>query len=149
MGIVAAIIVESLGLATTTTALELREYNAGKRKSDPRAPFALAAVLVGVYLVVAVGLTVALDIVPTLAVYSPAIFPALSLCGVTTLAIRGDHKRRVESIRADKARRRANRKAKRAEVGRNVPQAEPERQMTQSRGPRRFWPRIPASVGAS
>lgn len=116
VGIVAAVIVESLGLATTATALELREYNQGKRKSDPPAPFPLAALLVAVYLVVAVGLTVALDIAPVLAAYSPAVFPLLSLCGVTTLAIRGDHRRRVGAIEAEKARRRAARRAKRKEA---------------------------------
>lgn len=47
VGIVAAVIVESLGLATAATALELREYNQGRRKSDPAAPFILAAGLVG------------------------------------------------------------------------------------------------------
>lgn len=113
VGIVAAVIVESLGLATTATALELREYNASKRKSDPPAPFVLAAVLVGIYLVVAVGLTVALDTLPVLAVYSPAIFPILSLCGVTVLAIRGDHRRRVETIEDEKAERKAKRTSKR------------------------------------
>jgi hypothetical protein len=116
VGVVAAAIVESLGLATTATALELRQYNASKRKPDPHGPFALAAVLVGIYLVVAVGLTVALDILPVLAVYSPAVFPLLSLCGVTTLAIRGDHKRRLEAIRAEKAERKAARSRNRKPV---------------------------------
>jgi hypothetical protein len=87
----------------------------------------LAALLVAVYLAVAVGLTVALDILPVLAVYSPAVFPLLSLCGVTTLAIRGDHKRRLEAIQDDKARRRASRKAKASAKVRNVPGAEMER----------------------
>jgi hypothetical protein len=109
VGIVVAIIVESLGLATSATALELREYNASKRKSDPRAPFALATVLVAVYLAVAVGLTVALDIAPVLGIYSPAIFPFLSLTGVTVLAIRGDHRRRVEGIEMERAARRSAR----------------------------------------
>jgi len=121
VGIVVAIIVESLGLATTATALELREYNKSKRKSDPFAPFALSAVLVGVYFAVAVGLTVALDIVPTLATYAPAIFPILSLCGVTVLALRGDHRRRVVTLAQGKAERKAARQrrksaARRAEL---------------------------------
>jgi len=113
VGFVAAVIVESLGLATTATALELREYNASKRKSDPRAPFALAVVLVGVYFVVAVGLTVALDILPALATYAPGVFPVLSLGGVTVLALRSDHRRRLSAIEREKAERRASRKASR------------------------------------
>jgi len=111
VAVVAAIIVESLGLATTATALDLREYNASKRKSDPRAPFTLAAVLVGVYLVVALALTVALDIAPVLATYSPAIFPLLSLVGVSVLALRADHKRRVGAIAQEKAERKTRRTA--------------------------------------
>jgi len=110
VGLIAAIIVESLGLATTATALELREYNASKRKSDPHAPFKLAAVLVGVYFAVAVGLTVALDIAPGLAMYAPAVFPVLSLTGLTVLALRGDHRRRVTAIEASKTQRRAARR---------------------------------------
>jgi hypothetical protein len=113
VGIVTAVIVESLGLATAATALELREYNQAKRKSDPAAPFALAATLVAIYLVVALGLTVALDIVPTLAVYAPAVFPLLSLTGVTVLALRGDHRRRLETIETDRQERQAKRQARR------------------------------------
>lgn len=114
VGFVAACIVESLGLATTATALTLREYNLDKRKSDPGAPFTLAAVLVGVYLLTAVGLTVALDTFPVLAVYSPAVFPLLSLCGMTVLALRADHKRRVQAVADDRCERAAQRKEQRA-----------------------------------
>jgi len=113
VGIVAAVIVESLGLATTATALDLREYNASKRKTDPAAPFPLAAVLVGAYLAVAVVLTVALDTVPALATYAPAIFPLLSLTGVTVLALRADQRRRLAAIAGVKAERQAERQAAR------------------------------------
>jgi len=109
VGFVAAVIVESLGLATTATALVLRDYNQSKRKTDPRAPFALALALVGVYFVVATGLTVVLDISPGLAVYAPAIFPTLSLTGVTVLALRSDHKRRLADIESERAEKRAAR----------------------------------------
>ena len=113
VGVVAAVIVESLGLATTATALELREYNATRRKSDPIAPFALAAALVGIYFTVAVGLTVALDIAPALAIYAPAIFPSLSLVGMTVLALRADHRRRLALIEAVKLERKARRQMRR------------------------------------
>jgi hypothetical protein len=122
VGFVAAVIVESLGLATAATALVLREYNASKRKTDPPAPFALALALVGVYFVVATGLTVLLDIAPALAVYSPAIFPTLSLTGVTVLAIRADHKRRLAGIESVKAERKEARKS-----GRQTGDAQPSR----------------------
>lgn len=114
VGVVAAVIIESLGLATTSTALTLRDYNASKRKSDPQAPFTLAVALVAVYFVTAVGLTVALDILPGLAVYSPGVFPFLSLAGVTVLALRSDHRRRVEEIEADKEKRSRQRSQRRS-----------------------------------
>jgi hypothetical protein len=110
---VAAIVIELLGLAAVNTALMLREYNASKRKSDPTAPFGLAAALGGVYLVVAVALAVLLDVIPSLARFSPAIFPLLSLAGVTVLGLRSDHRKRVDGIAQDKARRRKMRQERR------------------------------------
>lgn len=113
VAICAAAIVESLGLAATNTALELYQYNRTRRKSDPAAPFALAGALVLVYVSVAVGLTVALDVVPELARYAPAIWPALSLTGVTLLGLRADHARRLEALAQEKQERKAERAATR------------------------------------
>jgi DNA-binding transcriptional ArsR family regulator len=110
VGVVSAVVVESLGLATMATALELYQYNATRRKTDPQAPFLLAVVLASVYLVTATGLTVLLDTIQGLEVYAPAIFPALSMTGVTLLAVRLDHRRRLETIRAEKQERQAERK---------------------------------------
>jgi len=115
IGLIAAVIVESLGLATTLTALELRDYNKSKRKSDPAAPFWLAAILVGTYFIVALSLTVALDIFPEQAIFAPGIFPLLSLCGVTILALRADHGRRLKAIKADKQERKEARQKRRRE----------------------------------
>ena len=105
IALIAATIIECLGLTTVATALELREYNLTKRKSDPVAPFTLAAFMAGSYLVVAIGLTVVLDIVPVLAVYAPAVFPLLSLAGVTVIALRNDHHRRLTPILEEKRKR--------------------------------------------
>jgi hypothetical protein len=113
IGAVAAIVIECLGLATTATALTLWDYNQSKRKSDPHAPFVLALFLAGVYFVVATGLTVVLDISPALATCAPAIFPTLSLIGVTVLALRSGHRRRlamIESVKAERKTRRQNRR---------------------------------------
>ena len=112
VGVISALIIESLGLASTSTALLLYEYNQEKRKSDPAAPFWLAAILVGIYFAVATGLTVLLDIWPTLAGYAPAIFPLLSLTGVTCLALRGDHRRRITAIQSAKMERKISRLAR-------------------------------------
>jgi hypothetical protein len=115
VGLIAAIVVESLGLATMATVLELREYNRSKRKMDPVAPVTVAIVLAATYLGVAMLLTVMLDTVPSLAVYAPAAFPLLSLTGVAILALRGDHQRRLAEIAIGRAERKAERRAERAE----------------------------------
>jgi len=110
----AAVSIEVMGIATVNTALELREYNAAKRKSDPSAPFALAVGLAGGYLGIAVGLAVVMDVAPALVVYAPAIFPLLSLAGATVLSLRADHRRRLSAIEREKGERRAARASKRA-----------------------------------
>jgi hypothetical protein len=114
VGAISGVVIEGLGLASVSTALELREYNVTRRrypdgwteeqkrksrmKVDPRAPFELAAGLIGVYLVSVTALTVALDTLPQLATYAPLIFPVMSVAGVTVLALRADHRRRLEAI---------------------------------------------------
>jgi hypothetical protein len=124
VAVVAAVVVECLGLSTINTALELREYNASRKKSDPVAPFAVALVLAGVYFATAITLTVALDTLPLLARYAPAIFPILSLCGVTTLAMRADHRRRLDAIVGERAERKAARREAQALRGLRVEQAQ-------------------------
>jgi len=114
---VAAAIIESLGLTTVSTSLLLWEYNADKRKTDPDAPFLLAASLVGVYLVSTIGLTVLLDIFPDLARYAPALFPILALVGAVNLALRSGHRRRLAGIAQERADRKAERQTFRPTVG--------------------------------
>jgi len=119
VGAVAGVVVEALGLASVSTALMLREYNAtrnkipddwqsvdarGRRKKyrgkiDPEAPFKLTVLLAGVYFISVTALTVALDTLPELATFAPLIFPILSLAGVTILAIRADHRWRLRKIK--------------------------------------------------
>lgn len=135
IAVVAAVVIECLGLASTGLALELYDYNKRKLISEPNAPVKLAGVLVGLYFVVAIGLTVLLDTYPSAAHFAPAIFPMLSLTGVSIMAIRSDHKQRVEinarakTERAEerKSRQEAKRKAKAdAEVARKEPEASSE-----------------------
>lgn len=113
VAVIAAAIVEGLGLSSVATALELREYNATRRKAEPPAPFWLAALLAGVYLATAVTLVVLLDLVPSLAHVAPAIFPALSLVGAMILAIRADHRRRLATIAGERAEQKAEKAARR------------------------------------
>lgn len=111
LGLVAGAIIEVLGLTATSTALALWDYNESKRKTDPTAPFKLAVVLVGFYYVSTIGLTVLLDIVPDLARFAPVIFPTLALVGTINLALRAQHKRRVDAIIQEKAGRKTRRSA--------------------------------------
>jgi hypothetical protein len=109
LGVVSGTIIEVLGLTATSTALTLWGWNESKRKSDPSAPFALAASLVGVYFASTVGLTVLLDITPQLARFAPAIFPTLALVGTVNLALRSQHKRRLAEVESVKLERKAKR----------------------------------------
>lgn len=117
VAVVAAAIVECLGLAGGNVALMLWTYNRQRRKTDPVAPVAVAVTLVGLYVVIAITLTVALDILPGLTRFAPAIFPLFSLTGLTTLALRADHRLRLEAIAADRAERSAARAAARSVTG--------------------------------
>lgn len=110
IGWITGAIVESLGLSTSSTALELYQYNRSKRKDDPQAPFVLASVLVGVYFLSAILLTVLLDTMPEAIKYAPVIFPVLSLTGVMNLALRSDHAARQARIAEAKEERKALRK---------------------------------------
>lgn len=109
IGILAAAVIESLGLVTCATALDLYQFNQNRRKNDPPAPFLLAVFLIVIYFLVAVLLTVVLDTQPSWSVIAPAIFPFLSLAGVTVIALRKDYQKRVQQIANEKAERKAER----------------------------------------
>jgi len=122
----AGITIESLGLATTATALMLWNYDRSKRKTDPSAPLALSLALVGVYFIAVISLTVLLDTAPRLAVYAPVVFPLLSFAGTAVIAIRADHRRRLADIEAARQQRRreraenAQKRRERAEARQNL-----------------------------
>lgn len=102
--------IETLGLSTVHTALWLSEWNASKRKSDPSAPVILAVALGAVYVMATVGLTIFLEVMPSLATYAPALFPALAVVGAVNLALVAQQERREAAVRVDKAERKASRK---------------------------------------
>jgi len=114
IAVATALTVETFGFSAASTALELFDYNRTKRKPDPSAPLGLTVALVLAYAVVVITLTVLLKIIPNLAVYSLAVFPLFSLAGVTLIAVRHDHKRRIDAIDADKRERKEQRLALRA-----------------------------------
>ncbi|MCX6055382.1 MAG: hypothetical protein NTZ74_10820 [Chloroflexi bacterium] len=109
IGILAAAVIESLGLVTCATALDLYQFNQNRRKNDPPAPFWLAVFLILLYFLVAVLLTVVLDTQPAWSVIAPVIFPFLSLAGVTVIALRKDYQKRLQQIVNEKAERKAER----------------------------------------
>jgi len=113
VALAAGVVIEALGLSTSETALSLYEFNKTKRKVDASAPFLLAASLVLVYIFSVTGLTILLDLRPEASIYAPIIFPALSLCGMLTLALRTDHQNRLKAIAEERAARREERKAHR------------------------------------
>lgn len=99
VALAAGIVIEALGLSAVHTALEFRSHNRGLKKDDKRtSPYGLATFLVIVYLLSVTALTVILDTMPELARYAPLIFPIISLCGVTIIGIRTDHRRLVADM---------------------------------------------------
>ena len=124
VAIAAGVTLELLGVAILATTLELYNYNHDKRKSDPVAPVWIGLILVGVYAASAILLVVILDIAPGVAIYSQAVYPALSVASFALLALRTDHERRVSGIEQDKAEARARREQQKQERKRAEPIAE-------------------------
>jgi hypothetical protein len=111
IGFLAGVVIESLGLVSCATALDLYQFNQNRRKNDPPAPFGLAVIMILIYFLVAVFLTIVLDIQPDWSLVAPAIFPLLSLVGVTEIALRKNYQDRIQKIANEKADRRAERQA--------------------------------------
>jgi predicted transcriptional regulator len=114
MGWITALIIESLGFSTVSTSLLLWEYNADKRKIDPKAPFEIAVCLIAIYLVSTISLTILLDIMPELGRYAPAIFPVLSMVSAVNLVLRFGHRKRKSAVSLEKENRKTERQKKQA-----------------------------------
>jgi hypothetical protein len=99
------------GIGELCTALDLYQFNQNRRKNDPPAPFGLAVIMILIYFLVAVFLTIVLDIQPVWSLVAPAIFPLLSLVGVTEIALRKNYQDSIQKIANEKADRRAERQA--------------------------------------
>ena len=106
IAVIAGAVIEGLGLTSTSTALTLWDWNARKPANEPKAPFWIAAVLVGVYFASTISLTVVLDANSGLTHIAPAIFPILAIVATVNIALRSQHAHRLERIRlADEASR--------------------------------------------
>jgi hypothetical protein len=113
VAVIVAAIIETLGLATVHTALWAYDWNAHKRKTDPSAPVGLAVALCAVYAVATLGLVVFLEVWPFLAIYAPALFPALAVVGALNLATISRQEQRETAVKAERALRQAERQARR------------------------------------
>lgn len=120
-----ALVVESLGLTLSHTLLTFYSWNQKRMRKEFKAPTWLAGLFVGVYFVTTVGLTVVLKIVPTLALYAPAIFPVLALTGTVQLVMLVQHERRMSDYQADKAEKKRSRQA--------TPRKEPVQRLVKGR----------------
>jgi hypothetical protein len=113
VAVVVAAIIETMGLSTVHTALWAYDWNTHKRKTDPGAPVFLAVALGAVYVVATLGLVVFLEVRPFLAIYAPAIFPALAVVGAFNLAMVARQEQRETEVEVRKAEAREQRRAKR------------------------------------
>lgn len=107
VALVAAVIIETLALATTETALELYRWNRSKRKADASAPAWLAWVSTVAGILAQSGLILALEARPVL-----LIFQVFSASAVLNLALRADHSARVALVAQEKAQAREERAQK-------------------------------------
>lgn len=108
---VIAIVIETLGLTTTHTALGMHAWNkAHEGQPEKQAPFALSVVLAIVYVIATLMLISVLEVAPELQHYAPAMFPILAVVGAVNLALRSHHNNRIREERSviddDKARQR-------------------------------------------
>lgn len=108
--------VEGVGVAATHITLEMFTYNQTRRKTDPAAPFWLGIIVAGLYFLTGISLTVIVKIFPAAITAAPAAFFVLAIVAYITLALMTNHARRTQTIKAETAERR-NQKRNRAEQG--------------------------------
>ncbi len=104
VAILIAGVIETLGISTVATALNLYDWNqssltaAGNLKRGrtlaPQGLIWISIATGAIYLVVTIGLTVVLEVKPSWSTNAPAIFPVLAVVGAVNLAIRSNQARR-------------------------------------------------------
>ena len=109
-----ALAVEGLGLAVTSTAFHLWDWNDTKKDKDRSAPLWVAITTVVFYLIVVITVNVILDSQATAPErIAKALLSLLSVVAAVTLALRSQHARRVEERNLELEERRAERKEER------------------------------------
>ena len=100
LAFVGAAVVELLGLSTVTTAVQFWQYNiagdSAKPKPERRAPFGIAFAAAAFYFLVVITVNVLLDEAGGTARLAKALLSTLSIVGALTVAIRSQHRRRVD-----------------------------------------------------
>jgi hypothetical protein len=97
-----ALAVEGLGLAVTSTAFHLWDWNDSKGEKDKGAPFVVAIVTVVFYISVVITVNVVLDSKATNTErFAKAMLSLLSIVAAVTLALRSQHARRLERKEAE------------------------------------------------
>lgn len=97
-----AVVIETLGLTTTHTALGMHAWNkAHASQPEKQAPFGLSVVLAVVYVIATLMLITVLEVAPNLQHYAPAMFPILAVVGAVNLALRSHHNSRVRLERSE------------------------------------------------
>jgi hypothetical protein len=100
LAFVGAAVVELLGLSTVTTAVQFWQYNIAGDSANPeterRAPFGMAFAAAAFYFLVVITVNVLLDEAGGTARLAKALLSTLSIVGALTVAIRSQHRRRVD-----------------------------------------------------
>ncbi len=97
-----AIVIETLGLTTTHTALGMHAWNkAHADKPEKQAPFGLSVALAVVYVIATLMLISVLEVKPEWQHYAPAMFPLLAVVGAVNLALRSHHNTRIREEKAE------------------------------------------------
>jgi hypothetical protein len=110
MGISVGLIIELLGISSVHTWIWLSDWNANKRKSDPTAPTGFVSLMSSVYIVVTIGLTVVLAVIPDLATFAPALFPVLAMIGGINLALIAQQEVREVAVQRERQSKRSSKR---------------------------------------
>jgi len=96
LAVTIAIVIETLGLTTTHTALGMHAWNqTHKGQPEKQSPFWLSVILAVAYIIATLSLILVLEILPNLEHYAPAMFPLLAVVGAVNLALRSHHNARI------------------------------------------------------
>lgn len=96
LAITIAIVIETLGLTTTHTALGMHAWNkTHNQQPEKQAPFGLSVFLALTYVAATLTLIGVLEVFPNLEHYAPAMFPLLAVVGAINLALRSHHNTRI------------------------------------------------------